>query len=152
METRVLKSSFSGMKCAKKERKLLEKSSTSYLGAGCREFESRHLDHKSRKSICSLGFYLLMERLEQSNAARMSTAGEGLTEPILYLRLLAQMQTSLATWSKGRFATWTFCVAECGQVFPLAKKPSFSLQKRWLSAFCVTFLLIVVNFWHTLLS
>ena len=39
------------------------------LGPGCREFESRHSDHKSRKSICSLGFYLLNgARLEQSNA------------------------------------------------------------------------------------
>jgi len=64
---------------------MLEKSSTSYLGAGCREFESRHSDHKSRKSICSLGFSLLNARLEQSNAARMSAAGEGSTEPILYL-------------------------------------------------------------------
>jgi len=30
----------------------------------------------------------------------MSAAGEGSTEPILYLRLLAQMQTSLATQIK----------------------------------------------------
>ena len=35
------------------------------LGAGCREFESRHSDHKSRKSICSLGFYLLNAKLEK---------------------------------------------------------------------------------------
>ena len=48
---------------------MLEKSSTSYLGAGCREFESRHSDHKSQESICSLGFYLSdIARLEQSNA------------------------------------------------------------------------------------
>ena len=66
-ETRVLKSSFSGIKGAKKERKMLEKSSQSFLGPGCREFESRHSDHKSRKSICSLGFYLLNARLERSN-------------------------------------------------------------------------------------
>ena len=32
------------MKGTKKEQKMLEKSSTSYLGAGCREFESRHSD------------------------------------------------------------------------------------------------------------
>ena len=38
-------------------------------------------------------------RLEQSNAARMSAAGEGSTEPNLYLRK-AQMQTSLATRTK----------------------------------------------------
>ena len=51
METRVLKSSFSGIKGAKKERKLLEESSTSYLGAGCREFESRHSDQKCRNGL-----------------------------------------------------------------------------------------------------
>ena len=56
-ETRVLKSSFSGIKGAKKERKLLEKSSTSYLGAGCREFESRHLDQKRRDGFCHLFFF-----------------------------------------------------------------------------------------------
>ena len=67
VETRVLKSSFSGIKGAKKEPRLLEKSSQSFLGPGCREFESRHSDHKSRKSICSLGFYLLLARLERSN-------------------------------------------------------------------------------------
>ena len=47
VETRVSKSCFSGIKGAKKERKMLEKSSTSYLGPGCREFESRHSDQKS---------------------------------------------------------------------------------------------------------
>ena len=66
---------------------MLEKSSTSYLGPGCREFESRHSDHKSRKSVCSLGFYLLNARLKRLNATRMSAAGEGLTAPLLYLRL-----------------------------------------------------------------
>ena len=45
-----------------------EKSSGRHLGPGCREFESRHSDHQSRKSICSLGFYLLLVRLERSNA------------------------------------------------------------------------------------
>jgi len=30
----------------------------------------------------------------------MSVAGEGLTEPNIYLRLSVQMQTSLATWTK----------------------------------------------------
>ena len=67
METRVLKSSFPGIKGAKKERKMLEKSSQSFLGPGCQGFLSRHSDHKSRKSICSLGFYLLNARLERSN-------------------------------------------------------------------------------------
>ena len=47
VETRVSKSSFSGTKGAKKERKMLEKSSTSYLGSRRREFESPHSDQKS---------------------------------------------------------------------------------------------------------
>ena len=76
---------------------MLEKSSTSYLGPGCREFESRHSDHKSRKSIRSLGFYLLMERLEQLNATRMSVAAASSMAANRYLRLPAQMQKSLAT-------------------------------------------------------
>ena len=39
------------------------------------EFESRHSDHKNRKSICSFGFYLSMERFEKSNAtARWTVA------------------------------------------------------------------------------
>ena len=58
VETRVLKSSYSGMKGAKKERKLLEKSSTSYLGPGCREFESRHSDQKSRIRFCGFWTFL----------------------------------------------------------------------------------------------
>lgn len=44
VETRVSKSSFSGIKGAKKERKFLEESSTSYLGAWGRRFESCHPD------------------------------------------------------------------------------------------------------------
>ena len=76
---------------------MLEKSSTSYLGPGCREFESRHSDHKSRKSVCSLGFYLLNARLEQLNATRASVAAASSMAANLYLRPLAQMQTSLAT-------------------------------------------------------
>jgi len=39
--------------------------------------------------------FWLEKRLEQLNAARMSAAGEGLTEPNLYLRPWAQMQTNL---------------------------------------------------------
>ena len=58
METRVSKSSFSGIKGAKKERKRLEKSSTSYLGPGCREFESRHSDQKSRIRFCGVWTFL----------------------------------------------------------------------------------------------
>ena len=96
VETRVSKSSFSGMKGAKKEWKLLEKSSQSFLGAGCREFESRHSDHKIKRGQKPPLYFMLVERLEQSNATRTSVAGDGLTEPNLYLRK-AQMQTSLAT-------------------------------------------------------
>ena len=52
------------------------------------------------------------KRLEQLNAARMSAAGEDLTEPNLYLRHSAQMQTSLATWTKTasfQYENWRFC-------------------------------------------
>ena len=59
VETRVLKSSFSGIKGAKKERNLLEKSSISYLGPGCREFESRHSDQKSRIRLCGVWTFCL---------------------------------------------------------------------------------------------
>ena len=54
VETRVLKSRFSGMKGAKKERKLLEKSSISYLGSGGCEFESRH-SGQNPQECCSWG-------------------------------------------------------------------------------------------------
>ena len=47
VETRVLKSSFSGIKGAKKERKLLEESSTSCLGPRDRGFKSRSPDQIS---------------------------------------------------------------------------------------------------------
>jgi len=59
--------------------------------------ESRHSDHKSRKSVCSLGFYLLLVRLEQSNATRTSVAAASSMAANLYLRLSAQMQMSLVT-------------------------------------------------------
>ena len=39
---------------------MLEKSSTSYLGAGCREFESRHLDQKSRIRLCGVWTFLFV--------------------------------------------------------------------------------------------
>ena len=42
-------------------------------------------------------FCMYGTRLEQSNATRTSVAADGLTEANLYLRLPAQMQTSLAT-------------------------------------------------------
>ncbi|MBQ9838623.1 MAG: hypothetical protein IJO56_03885 [Oscillospiraceae bacterium] len=91
---------------------MLEKSSQSFLGPGCREFESRHSDQISRNGF--MPFLLISfggARLEKSNAARMSAAGEGSTEPILYLRLLAQMQTSLATRTKTasfQYENWRF--------------------------------------------
>ena len=50
--------------------------------------------NSSREASASL--LLLWGGLEQSNAARMSAAGEGLTEPTLDLRI-AQMQTSPTT-------------------------------------------------------
>ena len=83
VETRVLKSSFSGIKGAKKERKLLEESSTSYLGSRCREFESPHSDQKKERLWPLFFFFARNGRFEPSNAARMSAAGEGLTEPLL---------------------------------------------------------------------
>ena len=76
------------------------------LGAGCREFESRHSDHKT-KGEQRLSFYFMPEkRLERSNATRMSVAAASLMAANLYLRLPAQMQTSLATrtislWNHG---------------------------------------------------
>ena len=46
---------------------------------------------------CHSHIFILIVRLEKSNAARMSAAGESSPESILYLRQVAQMQTSLAT-------------------------------------------------------
>ena len=97
METRVSKSSFSGIKGAKKERKLLEKSSQSFLGPGCREFESRHSDQISRNGF--MPFLLISfggeTRKIKCNAdercRRRLDGGEPLSAPS------AQMQTSLAT-------------------------------------------------------
>ena len=39
---------------------MLEKSSNSSLGAGCREFESRHLDQKSRIRLCGIWTFLFV--------------------------------------------------------------------------------------------
>ena len=64
-------------------------------------------------ALCRFCLFLLNTRLEQSNAARMSAAGEGLTEPNLYLRLTAQMQTSLATRTKFCTKTRCFSIAHC---------------------------------------
>ena len=50
VETRVPKSRFSGIKGAKKKRKMLEKSSTSYLGPGDRGFKSRSPDQNRQFS------------------------------------------------------------------------------------------------------
>ena len=39
---------------------MLEKSSISYLGPGCREFESRHSDQKSRIRLCGVWTFLFV--------------------------------------------------------------------------------------------
>ena len=69
---------------------------------------------KSPESACAESglFCLYGARLEQLNATRTSVAGEGLTEPILYLRLSAQMKASLATRTKTasfQHENWRFC-------------------------------------------
>ena len=61
-ETRVPESSFSGINGAKKERKKLEKSSVSYLGPGCREFESRHSDQNRQFSVRKLAVLTSIEK------------------------------------------------------------------------------------------
>ena len=88
VEMRVLKSSFSGIKGAKKERKLLEESSQRFLGPGCREFESRHSDQISRNGFM---LFLLISfggaRLEPSKCnadercRRQLNGGEPLSAP-----------------------------------------------------------------------
>ena len=50
------------MKGAKKERKMLEKSFISYLGAECREFESRHSDQKAHNGFCRYGPFVFVVR------------------------------------------------------------------------------------------
>lgn len=54
VEVRVSKSSFSGIKGAKKDRKKLEKSSVSYLGPGDRGFKSRSPDQNRQFSVRKL--------------------------------------------------------------------------------------------------
>ena len=79
METRVLKSSFSGIKGTKKKRKLLEESSTSYLGPGCREFESRHSDQISRNSFMP---FLLISFGGETRNIKSQYAGGILLPPV----------------------------------------------------------------------
>ena len=79
VETRVSKSSFSGIKGTKKERKLLEESSTSYLGAGCREFESRHSDHKIKGGLLP-SFYFIIEK--ETRIIKSQYAGGILLPPV----------------------------------------------------------------------
>ena len=95
------------MKGAKKKRKMLEKSSQSFLGPGCREFESRHSDQKSRIRFCGVWAFLYVwdetrtiKRNADERCRRRLDGGEPLSAP------LAQMQTSLATrtislWNHG---------------------------------------------------
>ena len=42
---------------------MLEKSSQSFFGAGCREFESRHLDQKTEKCLRVFGFLLFRSKI-----------------------------------------------------------------------------------------
>ena len=89
VETRVLKSSFSGIKGAKKEPRLLEKSSTSYLGAGCREFESRHLDQNPLAASAVRGFCIDWVRLENKiqGSGGALFAGLGPGDTIIFISL-----------------------------------------------------------------
>ena len=83
------------------------------LGAGCREFESRHSDQKSRKSICSLGFYLLNARLERSNR----------NMPVAYCCHQCKH------WWLPLSAPFG---ADANESRHSDQKPSFSSRKRWL--------------------
>ena len=56
---------------------------TDYESVG-RGFESLSAYQKNRYPKWDNGFSNMSEGLEQSNAARMSAAGDGLTEPNLY--------------------------------------------------------------------
>ena len=58
--------------------KRLEKSSTSYLGAGCREFESRHLDQNPLTASAVGGFcidWLKLENQIQLSDGQLLAAG-----------------------------------------------------------------------------
>lgn len=57
------------MKGVKKEQKLLEKSSKRFLGPGCRDFESRHSDQKSRIRFCGVWAFshLCIKTIYQKN-------------------------------------------------------------------------------------
>ena len=80
---------------------MLEKSSTSYLGAGCREFESRHSDQKIRDGFCHLLFFILREtRKMKCGADERRRRGLDRAEPLFSFPAEMKMQTSLATRTK----------------------------------------------------
>ena len=79
---------------------MLEKSSQSFLGPGCREFESRHSDQNPLTAYAARGFCFCLgeTRIIQNAICRWHIAATSAnTGGYRYLRLLAQMQTSLAT-------------------------------------------------------
>ena len=127
METRVPKSSFSGINGAKKERKMLEKSSQSFLGPGCREFESRHSDQKSRIRFCGVWTFLFVWSETRTNKcdcpvdSRLPTARR--RQHLYFLPSGKKMQTSLATLdyqraiNKDMIAESLFFTSFCGHYF-----------------------------------
>ena len=81
---------------------MLEKSSTSSLGAGCREFESRHLDQKSGMAF-AIPDFCIVERLENQIAIcrwHMAATSANTGSYIYFSFPLRErkMQTRLASW------------------------------------------------------
>ena len=102
-----------------------------FLPHGRNANESCHPDHKIEAELLLSFYFIPNKRLEQSNATRASVAVEGLTEANLYLRLPAQMQTSLATWTKigdprQRVASFAFLL------FPAVYQSKKPLAISWL--------------------
>ena len=92
------------------------------LGAGCREFESRHSDHKIRGELL-LSSYFMHEwrRLENLNAARVSAAADGSTE------------ANLNFCPKGRNANESRHSDHIGTQVWIRYLRSFSFGQKWLS-------------------
>ena len=98
METRVLKSRFSGIKGAKKEPRLLEKSSTSYLGPGDRGFKSRSPDQRA-KTVYQ--FCPLTQRISSMDrASLLRREGCGFESRMRVFRCLVQ-RFALTQWCQG---------------------------------------------------
>ena len=114
VETRVSKSSFSGIKGAKKERKMLEKSSTRYLGAGCRRFESCHSDQNSGKTAVFGGFSALkvqiscFELTPQISERNGSKGENGSTAARSICRRFLIWPTTWPTQAKSEATRWKF--------------------------------------------